>query len=101
MPVPLPFVAMARASGSVNDPRWIAVLREDGIERRGRAVTGYHRQSNRRLCRAATRQSIVERHEICRAFEWGDAVASFTRKVPRPDPAGTGKRDSEPRGRTS
>jgi hypothetical protein len=38
---------------------------------------------------------------ICRAFEWGDAVASFTRTVPRPDPAGPGKRDSEPGGRTS
>src|SRR5215470_7935733 len=25
---------------------------------------------------------------ICRAFEWGDAVAFFTRTVPRPDPAG-------------
>ena len=32
------------------------------------AVAGYHRQPNRRLCRAATRQSIVERHENLSCF---------------------------------
>ena len=44
------------------DRRWKAQQRERS------AVTGYHRQPNRRLCRAATRQNIVERHENLSCF---------------------------------
>src|SRR5215813_11163242 len=37
-------------------------------QRERSAVTGNHRQPNRRLCRAAMRQSIVERHENLSCF---------------------------------
>jgi hypothetical protein len=47
---------------------WSAALHRHEHGRHGSAVTGYHRQPNRRLCRAATRQSIVERHENLSCF---------------------------------